>query len=576
MSNFKTEKKERMARKLSVLGAGVTLAMFVAGCVVGPKYHTPSVQTPPAYKEAVPATITTPTSQTSAAVPGTMAPSATPQAGAAATPQPSATPAPPSANAVPQAGVPAIPQVPPAAPQTQPFRVAQPSDSALRGDWWQMFNDPELNKLEEQVNVSNQNIAQAMAAYFSARAVVRESRAQYFPTATVSPSITRQRVNSTNTSSTKGSVANYTLPGDASWEPDLWGRVRNTVAANAAAAQVSAADLENTRLSIHSELAVDYFQLRGEDNLKQLLDSTVVAYQQSLELTKALYETGIDSDESVAQAETQLESAEAEDTNIGILRAQLEHAIAVLVGQPPSTFTVPSQAQQPAPPEVPVAAPSDLLERRPDIAAAERAMAQANAQIGVATAAFYPSVTLSGSAGFNSTSFTDWFSWPNRVWSVGASLAETVFDAGLRKATVQQFRGVFDEDVAIYRQTVLTAFQQVEDNLSSARILAQQVGQQDAAVNSAQRNLSLATDRYRLGIDPYLNVITAETTLFTNQQTSVNLRTEQMTSSVELIEALGGGWNVAQLPSAHAVAQVSMPATPAPPAQPAPATQSNP
>lgn len=565
-----------MARKLSALGAGVTLAMFVAGCVVGPKYHTPSVQTPPAYKEAVPATITTPAPPTSAAVPGTMAPSATPQAGAAATPQPSATPAPSNANAVPQAGVPAIPQVPPAAPQTQPFRVAQPSDSALRGDWWQMFNDPELNRLEEQVNVSNQNIAQAMAAYFSARAVVRESRAQYFPTATVSPSITRQRVNSTNTSGAKGSVANYTLPGDASWEPDLWGRVRNTVAANAAAAQVSAADLENTRLSIHSELAVDYFQLRGEDNLKQLLDSTVVAYQQSLELTKALYETGIDSDESVAQAETQLESAEAEDTNIGILRAQLEHAIAVLVGQPPSTFTVPSQAQQPAPPEVPVAAPSDLLERRPDIAAAERAMAQANAQIGVATAAFYPSVTLSGSAGFNSTSFTDWFSWPNRVWSVGASLAETVFDAGLRKATVQQFRGVFDEDVAIYRQTVLTAFQQVEDNLSSARILAQQVGQQDAAVNSAQRNLSLATDRYRLGIDPYLNVITAETTLFTNQQTSVNLRTEQMTSSVELIEALGGGWNVAQLPSAHAVAQVSMPATPAPPAQPAPATQSNP
>jgi NodT family efflux transporter outer membrane factor (OMF) lipoprotein len=576
LSNFKTEKKERMARKLSALGAGVTLAMFVAGCVVGPKYHTPSVQTPPAYKEAVPATITTPAPPTSAAVPGTMAPSATPQAGAAATPQPSATPAPSNANAVPQAGVPAIPQVPPAAPQTQPFRVAQPSDSALRGDWWQMFNDPELNRLEEQVNVSNQNIAQAMAAYFSARAVVRESRAQYFPTATVSPSITRQRVNSTNTSGAKGSVANYTLPGDASWEPDLWGRVRNTVAANAAAAQVSAADLENTRLSIHSELAVDYFQLRGEDNLKQLLDSTVVAYQQSLELTKALYETGIDSDESVAQAETQLESAEAEDTNIGILRAQLEHAIAVLVGQPPSTFTVPSQAQQPAPPEVPVAAPSDLLERRPDIAAAERAMAQANAQIGVATAAFYPSVTLSGSAGFNSTSFTDWFSWPNRVWSVGASLAETVFDAGLRKATVQQFRGVFDEDVAIYRQTVLTAFQQVEDNLSSARILAQQVGQQDAAVNSAQRNLSLATDRYRLGIDPYLNVITAETTLFTNQQTSVNLRTEQMTSSVELIEALGGGWNVAQLPSAHAVAQVSMPATPAPPAQPAPATQSNP
>jgi NodT family efflux transporter outer membrane factor (OMF) lipoprotein len=536
-----------MARKLRTLGASITVAMFTAGCVVGPKYHTPSTQVPPSYKETAPTT----------AAPSASAPSS-------AASQSTAAPS----SATTQA---------PAAPVV-PFRVAQPNDSALRGDWWQMFNDPELNTLEEQVNISNQNIAEAMAAYYSARALVRESRSQFFPTGTVDPSTTRQRVASTNVSSSKGSVATFSLPGEASWEPDLWGRVRNTVAANAAAAQVSAADLENTRLSMHSELAVDYFELRGQDNLKQLLDSTVVAYQQSLDLTKALYDTGIDSDESVAQAETQLESAQAQNTNLGIQRSQLEHAIAVLVGQPPSTFSIPPQAQQPAPPTVPVSAPSDLLQRRPDIAAAERAMAEANSQIGIATAAYYPSVTLSASAGFNSTSFTDWFDWSNRVWSVGASLAETVFDAGLRKATVQQFRGQFDEDVAIYRETVLGAFQQVEDNLSSERILATEVTQQDSAVTSAQRNLTLATDRYRLGIDPYLNVITAETTLLTNQQTAVNLRVDQMTSAVELIEALGGGWNVSQLPSQKAVAQVSMPATPAaastaPPAAATPANQ---
>jgi NodT family efflux transporter outer membrane factor (OMF) lipoprotein len=535
-----------MARKLSALGAGITLAMFAGGCVVGPKYHRPSVQTPPAYKEATPP-----------------APANIPPANAAAP------------NGAPASATTATTAAPAeTAPPALPFRVAAPSDAVLRGNWWEMFGDPQLNTLEEQVNVSNQTIAQAMASYYSARALVRESRAAFFPTASVDPSISRQRLASTNTSSSKGSVDTYSLPGEASWAPDLWGRVRNTVTSNSAAAQLSAADLENTRLSIHAELAVDYFELRGQDNLKQLLDSTVVAYQQSLDLTKVLYETGIDSDESVAQAETQLESAEAEDTNVGIARAQFEHAIAVLVGQPPSTFTIAPESRRPPPPTIPVAAPSDLLERRPDIAAAERAMAQANAQIGIATAAYYPNVTLTASAGFNSTSFTDWFIWPNRVWSVGTSLAETVFDAGLRKATVQQFRGVYDQDVAVYRETVLTAFQQVEDNLSSSRILATEVQQQDAAVASAQRNLNLATDRYRLGIDPYLNVITAETTFLTNQQTAVNLRTEQMTSAVDLIEALGGGWDRSQLPSTAAVAQVSPPVASgasATPATPAPA-----
>jgi NodT family efflux transporter outer membrane factor (OMF) lipoprotein len=331
--------------------------------------------------------------------------------------------------------------------------------------------------------------------------------------------------------------------------PDLWGRVRNTVKSNVAAAQVSAADLENTRLTMHAEVAADYFNLRTEDALKQLLDSTVVAYEESLRLTNVLYQTGIDSDESVAQAETQLETTEAQDTNVGIARAQFEHAIAVLVGQPASTFSAAVQPLNGTPPPIPFGVPSQLLERRPDIAASERSVAEANAQIGVATAAYYPNLTLSGSAGFESTSIVEWFNWSSRVWAVGASLAETVFDAGLRKATVQQYRAAYDQTVANYRQTVLTAFQQVEDNLSALRILSLEIQQQDTAVTSATRNLTLATDRYRLGIDPYLNVITAQTTLLTNQQTAVNLREQQMTSSVQLIEALGGGWDTSKLPS---------------------------
>jgi NodT family efflux transporter outer membrane factor (OMF) lipoprotein len=559
----------RRSAGLSALGASVAIAVFASGCTVGPKYHTPTVQVPPSYKEATPPTPPAATPSPSAAEPANNAP-ANAAAGNAA---PGNAANPNTSNTQSNAGT---TNAPAQAAINPPFRVAQPSDSTLRGDWWTMFDDPELNALEAQVNISNQNIAEAMGAYFSARALVREARSEYWPTLTTSPSITRERAASTLGS--KGSLANFSLPGDATWVPDLWGRVRNTVASNTAAAQVSAADLENTRLSMHAELAVDYFELRGEDNLKQLLDSTVVAYQQSLDLTNVLYQTGIDNDESVAQAETQLQSAQAADTNVGILRSQYEHGIAVLVGQPPSTFTVPTAPQQLAPPEVPIAAPSYLLERRPDIAAAERAMAQANAQIGIATAAYYPTVTLSASAGLQSTAIADWFTWPSRVWSIGSSLAETVFDAGLRKATVQQFRGVYDEDVATYRETVLTAFQQVEDNLSTERILSVQVQQQDAAVQSAERYLSLATDRYRLGIDPYLNVITAETTLLTNQQSAVNLRTQQMTSAVDLIEALGGGWDRTQLPSGRAVAQVSMPSTPAAsaqPAQPAPAAPSN-
>ena len=370
---------------MAVFGAGV---IFLGGCTVGPKYHTPVVQSPSTYKELTPES----------------------------------------------------------AKDVANWKVAQPNDDVIHGKWWEMFNDPELNKLEDQVDPSNQDVAAAVANLFAARAVIRESRAQYYPTVTTSPSIIGSQV-----SSTRDAVGTYTLPFDASWVPDLWGRVRNTVKSNVAAAQASAADLENTRLTIHSELAVDYYDLRTQDALKQLLDSTVVAYQESLRLTNVLYQTGIDSDEAVAQAETQLETTQAQDTNVGIARAESEHAIAVLVGQPASIFSLPALPLKANPPPVPFGLPSQLLERRPDIAAAERSVAQANAQIGIATAAYYPTLTLNASAGLVSTVFSSWFTWPSRVWAVGPTLAETIFDGGLRRATVQQYRSVYDQTVANYR-----------------------------------------------------------------------------------------------------------------------------
>jgi NodT family efflux transporter outer membrane factor (OMF) lipoprotein len=485
---------------------------FLVGCVVGPKYHRPSVQTPEVYKELPPADL---------------------------------------AN-------------------TEGWKVAQPKDDALRGKWWEIFNEPELNALEEKVNVSNQTIASAAASFLAARALVKEARSQYFPTVTTNPAITVQRPSAsassggtggsstsgsgtaTNTgtaSSAKGTFTDYTLPFDATWQPDLFGRIRNTVRSAAYGAQASAADLENTRLTVQAEVASDYFQLRGQDALQQLLDSTVVADQQSLDLTRALYDTGIDSEEDVAQAQTQLETTKAQDAALGIQRAQFEHAIAMLTGQPASTFSIPIQPLNSSPPAIPFGVPSQLLERRPDIATAERLVAQANAQIGIAKAAYFPTVTLSATAGFESTSITKWFTWPSRFFSVGPAAAETLFDAGLRRATVMQFRAQYDETVANYRQAVLTAFQQVEDNLASLRILSVEIQHQDAAVKAAEKTLALATDRYKLGIDPYLNVITAQTALLSNQQSAVTLRIQQMTASSGLIEAVGGGWDASQLPS---------------------------
>jgi NodT family efflux transporter outer membrane factor (OMF) lipoprotein len=439
-------------------------------------------------------------------------------------------------------------------------------DAAIRGKWWGIFNDSQLNELEEKADLSNQNIAAAAANFLAARALVREARSQYFPTVTTNPSITYSRPSpaqfgglktGSSTGFTLNSYTDYSLPFDASWEPDFWGRIRNGVRANVFAAQASAADLQNVRLSEEAELAVDYYQLHAQDSLKEVFDATVVAYQETYEMNRSLYRAGLATDEAVAQAEAQLKAVQAQDTNLGILRAQYEHAIAVLTGQPPSNFSLPVRPLQGNPPQIPFGVPSELLERRPDIAAAERGMAQANAQIGVAKAAYFPNVVLSASGGFGNSSFLDWFTWPSRFWSVGASLAETIFDAGLRRATMDQYRAAYDQTVANYRQTVLTAFQQVEDNLASLRILALDIQQQDAAVEAAARSLDEATVRYKAGLDPYLNVLVAQTVLLNDRQTAVNFRVQEMVASVQLVKALGGGWDAAQIPSSREVSKGS-------------------
>jgi NodT family efflux transporter outer membrane factor (OMF) lipoprotein len=481
----------------------LTILLLVVGCSVGPKYVRPPVQNPSAYKEL-------------------------PQAGAN------------GSNA---------------------FQTAQPRDGTTRGKWWEVFNDPQLNELEEKATSSNQEIAAAAANFLAARALVREARSQYFPTVSTNPSIVYSRPNlgqygglQSGSSSASGlsvkSFTDYSLPFDASWEPDFWGRVRNTVKANVYAAQASAADLENVRLTDQAELAVDYYELRAQDSLKEVLDSTVIAYRETLDLTTSQYKAGLSNEEAVAQAEAQLKAAQALDTNLGILRAQYEHAIAVLIGQAASTFSLRASALAAnPPPAIPLGIPSGLLERRPDIAAAERSVAQANAEIGVAKAAYFPTVLLSASGGFGTSSIADWLTWPSRFWSVGPSLAETIFDAGLRKATVQQYRAAYDQTVANYQQTVLTAFQQVEDNLASLRILSQDIEQQDAAVEAATRSLQEATVRYKTGLDPYLNVISAQTIFLNDRQTAVTFRMEQMVAAVQLIKALGGGWSASEIPS---------------------------
>src|SRR5208282_4833145 len=391
--------------------------------------------------------------------------------------------------------------------------------------------------------INNQNIKQYFENFMEARAVVREARSQYFPTLSVAPSFTRSRTSGNlsatpvNTSGT-GTAAKqlqstvYSLPLEASWEPDLWGKVRNTVHQAQYAAQVSAADLESERLTEQASLAEYFFEIRGQDMLQKIYNDTVIADQKQLELTQSLYELGIENQIAVVQSQLALQSAQAGATNVGVARAQYEHAIAMLIGKVASDFSIPVKPMTTAPPPIPIGLPSELLERRPDVAAAERTMAEANAEIGIAYAAYYPNLTLSATGGLESTSLAHWFSWPSRFWSVGATLSETLFDAGLRRATVQQYVAVYNGDLANYRQTVLTAFQQVEDALAEVRILSKEVEQEEAVVKSAQTYLQLEEVRYQTGIDPYIDVLIAQTTVLSDMQTLNGLQVQEMTSAV--------------------------------------------
>ena len=426
------------------------------------------------------------------------------------------------------------------------WKTSQPRDGDLRGKWWKAFNDPELDRIEEMVDASNQTVAVAAANFQSSRAVVKQAQSQLFPTIGTNPAVTRSKLAS-NTNTINMAVTQFALPIDASWEIDFWGSIRNTVKASKLESLATLADLGNTRLTVHAEAAADYFQIRSLDEQANILNTTVKAYRESLKLTKARFDTGIVSDEDVAQAETQLNTAAAQATDVGIQRAQFEHALAVLAGQPASVFTIPYAPLKSKLISVPAGLPSALLERRPDVAAAERRVAAANAQIGVARAAFFPTVTLNGAVGYQSISLEKLVSGPSLLWSLGATAAETIFDAGKRQGVTDQAWASYNGTVAGYRQTVLTSFQEVEDNLSTLRILVRELEQQNAAVESSERYLSIATSRYKLGIDNYLNVITAQAVLLNNRRTAATLRLNQMNATVLLIKALGGGWDVSLL-----------------------------
>jgi NodT family efflux transporter outer membrane factor (OMF) lipoprotein len=432
------------------------------------------------------------------------------------------------------------------------WKVAQPQDNVIRGAWWNMYSDPQLNTLEEQVNISNQNIAAAEAQLREARTQIRQARAGYFPTVTTAPSATRTH-NSANLGQShfaNGFNSNeFTLPADATWAPDVWGRIRRSVEASRANAQASAADLEAARLLAHAEVAQDYFQLRALDAQKQLLLSTVNIYKRFLELTKNRYASGVASRSDVLVAQTQFEGAEAQYIDVGVQRAQLEHAIAVLIGKPASDFSIPESPfpHDAVPPPIPAGMPSDLLERRPDIAAAERLAAVANAQIGVAEAAYYPTITLSASGGFQSSKISDLLTWPSHIWAIGATISETVFDAGLRGAQTDQARAAYDASVATYRQTVLAAFQNVEDNLSALRILEEEAVAQDEAVKAARQSVVVYTNQYKAGTSSALDVIVVQAVALADERTAITILGNRMTDSVLLIEALGGGWNAEEL-----------------------------
>ncbi len=420
------------------------------------------------------------------------------------------------------------------------WKTAEPRDEASRGDWWEIFGDPQLSALIASIDFSNQNVLLAEARFRQAQAFAAQSRAALFPTLDADASITRSR--------SAGAVSdNRSVALNSSWEIDLWGRLRRALESSAANAQASAADLAAARLSAQAELASNYFQLRVLDAQKQLLDDTVTGFDKSLELTRNRYAAGVAAKVDVVQAETQLKSTLAQSIDTGVQRAQLEHAIAILIGKPPSEFSIAPVPLAVTMPRVPLGLPSELLERRPDVAAAERRAAAANAQIGVAKAAYFPSLTLSASGGFRSASAADLFTAPSRFWSIGPALVQSVFDAGLRRAQTEQAIAAYDATVAEYRQAVLAGFQEVEDNLAALRILEEEAKVQDEAVRAARESVVLTTNQYKAGIVSYINVVTVQTTQLSNERTAVGILGRRLVAAATLVKALGGGWDAAAL-----------------------------
>jgi len=431
------------------------------------------------------------------------------------------------------------------------WKVASPQDAMLRGNWWEVFNDPELNALEEQLNINNQNLKEYFQNYMAARTQIAAARSQYWPTITANPSWNRSRSSSnqqaSSSSNTGRTTSLWTAPLDVSWTPDLWGKIRNEVHEAQYAAQVSAADLESEKLTEQASLAEYYFEIRGQDMLQQILNETVAADQKALDYNQAQYDTGVGDYISVAEAKTTLESAQSAAINVGLLRAQYEHAMAMLLGKIATDFSIPVKPMVYTAPPIPTGVPSQLVERRPDIAAAERTLAEANATIGVGYGAFFPQVTISASGGLESSALTSLFLWPSRVWSIGTAVSQTLFNGFLYRAELHQYEAQYNADLANYRQVTLTAFQQVEDNLVATRVYSEQIIRQQKAVKDAQDYLDLEMVRYNTGVDPYVDVVVAQTTLLTNRETLNALEVEEMTSSVQLVQALGGGWDRTQL-----------------------------
>jgi NodT family efflux transporter outer membrane factor (OMF) lipoprotein len=442
-------------------------------------------------------------------------------------------------------------EVPAAYKELGNWKQAQPNEQNLGGNWWEMFQDPQLNALELQVNVSNQNLKAAEAQYTQARALVRYNRAAYFPTITAGASATRNRISQNRPPGLASNGATYNdfqIPLELSYEVDVWGRVRRTVESSREQAQASAADLATVNLSMHSQLALDYFQARVLDAEEQLLNSTVTQYEQALELIETRFTGGIASDLEVQQARTQLETTRAQAIDVGVARTQFEHAVAILIGKPPAEFSLAALPLTTPPPSIPAGVPSELLERRPDIAAAERRMASANAQIGVAKAAYYPTISLGATGGFESGIISTLISGPSVLWSMGGSAIAPIFDAGRRRANVDQATAFYDQTVANYRETVLTGFQQVEDNLAALRILENEAQVQERAVVAAQKYLELANTRYAGGVTSYLEVTTAQSAALSDELTAVNILGRRMVDAVALVQALGGGWDRSSLP----------------------------